>query len=175
MDSQTKPILITNPSRLEEVVPPEVELLSRLMDSVFTIPGLRWRFGLDPLLGLFPGVGDLVTSLVSLYILSVASRYQVPRITLVRMALNVMLDSLGGGLPIIGDLFDVWWKSNTRNVALLRQAVLESGTTQRRARAGDWLFVGAVGLIMLAIAALSVWFAYLILRALLQLGAPAGR
>lgn len=173
MDSRTKPILITS-VHSEEPVPPEVELLSKLMDSVFTLPGSQWRFGLDPLLGLFPGVGDLVTSLISLYILSIASRLRVPRITLVRMALNVMIDSLGGSLPIIGDLFDVWWKSNTRNVALLRQALLEPDTTQRRARTSDWFFVGAVGLVIVAISALSVWCCYLILQRLMLLAAAAG-
>src|SRR5687768_13015032 len=100
---------------------PELEQLARWMDSVFEIPILKLRFGLDALLGLLPGGGDVGAALVSVYILSAANRYGVSRITILRMAVNIALDIIVGSIPIAGDLFDAYWKSNQRNVALLRR------------------------------------------------------
>lgn len=120
----------------------EIEVLAQLMDTMFRIPGLGWRFGLDPLLGLVPVVGDLVATLVSLYILLAALRYGVPKITLVRMGLNVGIDMLLGSVPIVGDLFDAYWKANQRNVSLLRARVRTG--RHRGADLGDWLFVGVI-------------------------------
>src|SRR5690242_13196863 len=96
----------------------ELELLSRWLDNAFEIPFLRWRFGLDPILGLFPGIGDTITALASLYILATATRLGAPRIALARMSVNIALDFILGSIPLIGDLFDVWWKSNQMNVQL---------------------------------------------------------
>ena len=146
-----------------ESLAPELVWLSQWMDAVFRIPGLGWRFGLDALLGLVPWVGDTATSLVSLYILAAAARYRVPRITLIRMALNIILDVTVGALPVVGDLFDVWWKSNVRNVALLERHA-ELGMTSRRATWGDGLFVGLVCLVVLMLLAGSFVVAYLLLR-----------
>ena len=127
----------------------ELELLGRLMDNVFRIPGVGWRFGLDPVLGLIPGVGDLVGTMVSVYILLAAARYGVPKITLVRMGLNAGIDMVIGAIPFLGDLFDAYWKSNSRNLALLRQRVQASG--RRRGDLSDWLFVGVVVALLLAL------------------------
>jgi hypothetical protein len=131
---------------------PELDRLARWMDSVFEIPGLRIRFGWDALLGLLPGLGDTLTTLVSLYILGAARRYGVPRATMVRMAANIALDYLFGSLPLVGDVFDVYWKANQRNVALLRRHVEATPAERRRAQSGDWLFVA--GLVVLLIALL---------------------
>ena len=120
----------------------EIEILAQLMDTMFRIPGLGWRFGLDPILGLVPVVGDLVATVVSLYILLAALRYGVPKITLVRMGLNIGLDMLLGSVPVMGDLFDAYWKANQRNVSLLRSRVHAGG--RRGADLGDWLFVGLI-------------------------------
>jgi hypothetical protein len=150
---------------------PELVQLSQWMDAVFRVPGVGWRFGLDALLGLVPWAGDTVTSLVSLYILAAAARYRVPRVTLIRMALNIILDVIIGALPVVGDLFDVWWKSNVRNVALLERHV-QQGMTSRRATWGDGLFVGLIGVVVLLLLAGSFVMAYLLLRGLGSLLSP---
>jgi nitrate reductase NapE component len=127
----------------------EIELLSHVTDSLFRVPGLGWRFGLDPIVGLIPGIGDLATTLISLYILLTAVRYGVPRITLARMGLNVGIDLLIGAVPFFGDVFDAWWKTNQRNLRLLRQRVEVAG--RRGADVTDWLFVAMVLVGLLAV------------------------
>jgi len=128
----------------------DLELLARWMDSVFEIPGLRLRFGLDSLLGLLPGAGDFASSLASIYILSSAQRYGVPRVTLTRMTLNILIDLFFGAIPLVGDAFDLYWKSNQRNVELLRRHVAASPAVERKLQIADRLFVGAlIGLILL--------------------------
>jgi len=124
------------------------------MDDLIRVPGLGWRFGLDALIGLIPGFGDTATSLVSFYILVNAVRYGVPKITLLRMGLNIAIDYAVGSLPLVGDFVDAWWKSNQRNLDLLRKRATVSAEEARSASAGDWLFVGGiiVGLIGLAVA-----------------------
>lgn len=139
-------------SRRPRAIDPELDLLARWMDSVFEMPGLRFRFGWDALLGLIPGLGDTVTTLVSLYILGAARRYGVPRATMVRMAANIALDYLCGAVPLVGDVFDVYWKANQRNVALLRRHVEATPAERRRAQSGDWWFVA--GLVILLVATL---------------------
>jgi Domain of unknown function (DUF4112) len=130
-----------------------LERLGWLMDDLFRVPVLGWRFGLDALIGLIPGFGDTTTSLVSFYILATAVRYRVPKITMLRMALNIVIDYLVGSIPIVGDLADAWWKSNQMNLALLRKRATVSAEDTRAGRFSDWLFVGGliVGLAVLAI------------------------
>ncbi len=120
---------------------PELELLARWMDGVFRVPGVGWRFGLDAILGLLPGVGDTASSVASLYILTAAHRYGVTRATLLRMALNVVLDTTVGALPLVGDIFDVYWKSNQRNVALLNRHMLAAPSEQGKLQRSDRWFV----------------------------------
>src|SRR6185369_7524402 len=104
-----EPILITDPNRELPVAELNLELLARLMDNAFEIPGTNVRFGLDAIIGLIPGLGDTLTSFVSLYILKAASRAGVPRVTLLRMATNLGIDYIVGIVPVAGDLFDVYW------------------------------------------------------------------
>lgn len=102
----------------------ELERLDRLadlLDSRFGIPGTSFRFGLDGLLGLIPGVGDAATMLPALYLLWRARELGVPRPVLRRMAANVGIDAAVGAVPIVGDLFDVGFKANRRNIALIRR------------------------------------------------------
>src|SRR5687767_14195961 len=129
-----------------------LERLSWLMDDLIRIPGLNWRFGLDALVGLIPGFGDTATSLVSFYILAAAVRYRVPKITLLRMGLNLGIDYLVGSLPLVGDLFDAWWKSNQRNVALLNERATVSASEARTGKLSDWLFVALLILVLIAMA-----------------------
>jgi hypothetical protein len=132
-------------------IDPKLELLAQWMDSAFQIPGLGTRIGLDAFIGLVPGVGDTLTSLVSLYILNAARQYGVPRVTLMRMAANVAVDYLLGSVPLLGDMFDVYWKANLKNVALLRQHLLAAPAQERRSRISDWLFMGVLVLTLIAI------------------------
>lgn len=102
-----------------------VERVARLMDSQFQLPGTRFRFGLDPLLGLVPIVGDLSTTVVSVTLLLTMLRHGASGAVVVRMALNILIDTVVGGIPILGNIFDFAFKSNERNVALLRHHYAE--------------------------------------------------
>jgi len=135
------------------VVEESLERLSWIMDDLFRIPVIGWRVGLDAIVGLIPGLGDTATSLVSFYILASAVRYRVPKITLLRMGMNIGIDYILGSLPLIGDVFDAWWKSNRMNVALLRKRATVSPTEARRGKVSDWLFVGLIILTLIALAA----------------------
>jgi len=131
-----------------------LERLGWLMDDLFRVPVLGWRFGLDALIGLIPGLGDTTTALVSFYILAASVRYRVPKITLLRMGLNIGIDYLVGSLPLVGDVADAWWKSNQKNLELLKKRATVSADEAREGRTSDWIFVGGiiVGLVALAIA-----------------------
>ncbi|HJP92776.1 MAG TPA: DUF4112 domain-containing protein [Pyrinomonadaceae bacterium] len=141
-----------------------IERLGWLMDDLFRVPVLGWRFGLDALIGLIPGFGDTGTTLVSFYILAAGVRYRVPKITLARMGLNIAIDYVVGSLPIVGDVADAWWKSNSMNVELLRKRATVSAEEARSGRLSDWFFVGGiiVGLTALALASafVSVYLLY---------------
>ena len=96
-----------------------VRLLSRLLDEQFRIPGTRYRVGLDGLLGLIPGVGDAAGALLSTYILYEAMRLGASSTVLLRMVANIGIDTVGGAIPVVGDIFDIAWKANKKNAALL--------------------------------------------------------
>ena len=149
---------ITQPNSEGSHVDKSLERLSWLMDDLFRVPVLGWRFGLDAVIGLIPGLGDTATSLVSFYILVAAVRYRVPKITLLRMGLNLAIDYVVGTLPVVGDLADACWKSNHMNVDLLRKRATVSAEEARSARMSDWLFVGGiiVGLTALGLASAAV-------------------
>lgn len=100
-----------------------VERLARMLDSRFAIPGTRVRFGLDSLIGLLPGVGDTVMLIPSLWIIAVAHRHGVPTTTLLKMGWNAGVDFLVGSIPLLGDLFDLFYKSHRKNAVLLREAL----------------------------------------------------
>lgn len=129
-----------------------LERLSWLMDDLIRVPGLGWRFGLDAIVGLIPGLGDTATSLVSFYILVAAVRYRVPKVTLLRMGLNIGIDYILGALPLAGDVFDAWWKSNQMNLDLLRQRATVSASEARQGTLSDWLFVGLIILLLVGLA-----------------------
>jgi hypothetical protein len=93
--------------------------IARLLDSSIRIPGTRFRVGIDPLLGLIPGVGDFAAATLSTYIVVQAKRLGAPQPILARMAGNVVIDWLIGTVPLVGDIFDFGFKCNTRNIRLL--------------------------------------------------------
>ena len=134
------------------IVDKHLERLGWLMDDVFRVPVLGWRFGLDALLGLIPGLGDTSTSIVSFYILAAAVRYRVPKVTLLRMGLNIGIDYVIGSLPLVGDVADAWWKSNRMNLDLLRKRATVSAEEARSGRASDWLFVGGIIVVLILLA-----------------------
>jgi len=124
------------------------ETLATLLDSAVKIPGTPWYLGLDPIIGLIPGIGDLLANLIGITILGLAARLQVPRIVLARMSLNLMVNGAIGSIPVAGDLFSVWFRSHARNARLLRAAA----THPSRATGGDWLYVaGIIGVTALAL------------------------
>jgi Domain of unknown function (DUF4112) len=104
-----------------------LDSLADLLDSRFVVPGTNIRFGLDGVLGLVPVVGDVLSALVSLYLIQRASKLGLSRWIQARMVGNVALDTLIGAIPILGDAFDVAFKSNKRNMALVRKALLKRG------------------------------------------------
>jgi hypothetical protein len=130
------------------------ELLARILDTTVRIPGTRIYLGLDPLLGLIPGIGDMLANLIGTVILILAARLQVPQIVIVRMCVNLLINGTIGTIPVLGDLFSVWFRSHARNAGLLREAA----TKPQRNNRGDWLYVagiigGTVVLLLLAIMA----------------------
>lgn len=139
---------VGRPVEIEE----SLDRLSWLLDDLFRIPGLGWRVGLDALIGLIPGVGDTATTVASFYVLASAVRYRVSKITLLRMGLNLGIDYALGSLPLVGDVFDAWWKSNQKNVALLRQRATVSASEARQGTISDWLFVGFIMILLVALA-----------------------
>jgi hypothetical protein len=126
-------------------------LLARLLDNLVPIPGTSYRIGLDPLLGLVPGAGDLVGAVLSTWILVAASRLGAPASVLARMALNVAIDAVVGAVPFAGDLFDAGWKANLRNVRLMEAWLARPGPTRRANGAFVALLVLAVLLVVAAV------------------------
>src|SRR5437870_11316989 len=122
----------------------ELEVLSQIMDNQFRLPVLGWRFGLNAIIDLIPEFGDIATTIVALYILVSAVRYRVPKITLLRMGVNIGIYFVGGLIPFAGYLFDAWWKPNVRNLDLLRRRATVSAEEAKRGRKSDWLFVAFI-------------------------------
>ncbi len=106
-------------SRAERIA--RLDALATLFDTAFVVPGTNIRFGIDALIGLVPGIGDAITTVMSLYIVREARELGAPRHLLARMLANVALDSVVGAVPFLGDAFDVMWRANRRNMALLRK------------------------------------------------------
>jgi hypothetical protein len=112
-----------------------VDRLAWWLDSAIAVPGTRFRIGFDALIGLIPGLGDLVGTLLSSYIIAVAASQGLPPSALARMAINVGLEAIVGVVPIVGDLFDAAWKANQRNIRLMAQFQSTPDTTRRQSRA----------------------------------------
>ncbi|HZG53376.1 MAG TPA: DUF4112 domain-containing protein, partial [Pyrinomonadaceae bacterium] len=146
--------ITANEGRRSQVeIEQSLDQLSRWMDGLFRIPGTGWRFGLDAIVGLIPGVGDTASTLVGFYILAAGVRYRVSKVTLLRMGLNIGVDYVFGAIPVVGDLFDAAWKSSQKNVELLRRRATVSAEDAHSGRTSDWLFVGLVMLALLALLA----------------------
>ncbi|MCB1093589.1 MAG: DUF4112 domain-containing protein, partial [Verrucomicrobiae bacterium] len=137
-------------------------LIAWLLDECIRIPGTNLRFGLDPILGLIPGGGETVTTIVGLFLLGDASRRGIPFRTLFKMGGNVLVNAGIGAIPGIGDAFSFWFKSNSRNYALLRHYI--ESPDGKQAKGGWWplaFILGIVG-IVICLNILS-WLAFLML------------
>jgi hypothetical protein len=106
-------------SRAERIA--RLDALASLLDTAFVLPGTQVRFGLDALIGLVPGIGDAITMAMSLYIVHEARQLGAPGHVLLRMLANVAFDGVIGAVPLVGDAFDVMWRANRRNMALLQR------------------------------------------------------
>jgi hypothetical protein len=138
-----------------------VRAMARMLDDAVRIPGTGIGVGLDALIGLIPGFGDLAGGAMSAYVLLTAARLGVPKPVLGRMLVNLGTDALVGAVPLLGDLFDIGFKANSRNVRLL-EASLDAPADTRRSSA---LVIGGVVIAALAIAAAGVALTVLLLRA----------
>jgi hypothetical protein len=130
-----------------------LERLASLLDAAIRIPGTRFRIGLDPLLGLIPGVGDGLGALLSSHIIAEAARLGAPRATILRMVANVAIEALIGVVPVLGDLFDAAWRANQRNVALLRA---QARNPRRRTVVDRSIVYGGLAVLVLALLGVAV-------------------
>lgn len=118
----------SNTTALEiEMSVARLEALARVMDSAFQIPGTNIRMGVDALLGLLPGIGDAISATISSYLIWEAKRLGASKILLARMAGNVAIDTVVGAIPFAGDIFDVAYRSNMKNITLLKKHVAKKG------------------------------------------------
>jgi hypothetical protein len=152
--------------------------LADLFDNAFRVPGTKWRFGIDPLLGLVPGLGDIVGAAFAVWSVILARRLGAPGVIQTQMLANIALDMLGGAVPVLGDLFDLAFKAHARNRKLLDDwlQVPEAATAEARRnmlRTPIMLILAVVVFGILAVA-LTIWLAIKALGWLMTLGTPAG-
>ena len=140
-----------------------VESIARLMDSQFRVPGTTWRFGLDPIMSLIPVVGGLPSLAVSGILILTMMRHGASGNLVVRMMLNVLLDTVIGAIPILGNIFDFAYKANDRNVRLLRQHYAEG----KHQGSGRGLITLAI-ILLLIVAGLLAWGSYELVKAVWQ-------
>lgn len=133
----------------------KVAQLTKLMDKQFTIPGTNFRFGLDGILGLIPGIGDVSTFAVSCYLLTLMAKNGASGYVMARMVLNVLIDTIIGSIPFIGDIFDFAFKSNSRNMRLMQEHFVDG-----RHRGGAWKVIIPVVIILLLIMIGGIWLAW---------------
>ena len=148
--------------RRRQGVEPLFKWLALIMDEVIRVPGTKFRFGLDPLLGLIPGLGDTSSALVSAFALIQAARLGVPKILLARMSVNILLNEIIGIVPVFGDAFSFWFKSNARNHQIIKEHVATPGSVAKRS---DWIFVIAVLVVLVLIVCLGLVLSFLFLQA----------
>jgi len=140
--------------------------LSHLLDNAIGIPGTQLRVGLDPLLGLLPFAGDYLGAIFSAYIVFEAARMGLSKASLTRMVVNLLIDTLVGTVPILGDLFDVGWKANSKNIELLESHLSNPKTSKK---ADLWfvaLLLGGFLLIAIAITTTTVLIIGLLIKAI---------
>ncbi len=143
----------------------EVQAIAWLLDNSIPVPGTGRRFGVDAIIGLVPVVGDVVSAGMGLFVVWRASRMGLPRIVVTRMLVVSALDFVIGSIPIAGDAFDLWFKANTRNLALLRRHLERPETSTR----DDWMVVTGLLAVVIAIVAIIGWLLVSLVSALIGL------
>jgi hypothetical protein len=136
--------------------------IAHLFDQAFAVPGTKWRFGVDALFGLVPGLGDLVGALVAVYALHVARTLRAPGAIQMHMLGNIAVDAIVGTVPVAGDLFDFVFKAQTRNLVLLDAWVAAPEPTARRSRRGMLLLPIAVLTVFILLTVFGIYMLYLL-------------
>jgi hypothetical protein len=161
---QASPTLVPEVGTLDQRRLDRLHRVGWLLDSSLPIPGTRYRLGIDQVIGLVPGIGDLIGGVLSLYIIVEASRMGVPHGLLARMGWNVAIDTLVGEVPILGDLFDIAFKANIRNLALLDGYLRRPAEARRSSRWFVALLVAGLLLLTAGAIALAVVLVHLLSR-----------
>jgi hypothetical protein len=140
--------------------------LTRLMDQAFGVPGTKWRFGLDALFGLVPGLGDIAGGVIAVYALHVARQLRAPGVIQLHMLTNIAIDASVGTIPVIGDLFDFVFKAQTRNLALLDEWLRTPHAATKRSKRGLLVVPLAIILVFATLTILGVWLLFILLHAI---------
>ena len=159
-----------------EVLPPEekqkqaqleplFKWLALILDQFLRLPGTKFRFGLDPIIGLIPGIGDTASAMISALSLVYAARCGVPKPLLARMSVNILLNEIIGIIPGVGDAFSFWFKSNQRNYELLQRHM----AAPARSRKSDWVFIAIVLGLLFVIVCAGVLVSLFVLQQLFQI------
>jgi hypothetical protein len=142
--------------------------ISHVLDNAIPIPGTRYRIGLDPILGLLPGGGDLAGAILSAYIVFSAAQIGASRETLLQMVWNILLETFAGTVPVLGDIFDVAWKANVKNIELLEQHLHLSPTTTQKVEGWFvWLLIIGLLLVVLLVVSIGVFLISQVIQLLL--------
>lgn len=150
MDKRTKQTTPAQNAALQKVA-----RLSKLMDKQFVFPGTNFRFGLDGILGLIPGVGDVSTFAVSCYLITLMAKNGASGYVLARMVLNVVIDALIGSIPVVGDLFDFAFKANSKNIRLMQEHYIDG-----RHRGGAWKVIVPIVIVLLLVMTGAIWLGW---------------
>jgi hypothetical protein len=151
--SNTEPEYIPRGQANRQSAIDHLRMLSHLLDRAFRVPGTNWRFGLDSIIGLIPGLGDVLGSMVGVYTLWMARQLGAPASVQMRMVMNLAVDGVIGLVPFAGDLFDFVFKAHSRNHALLSQWL----QTPHRTRRSSWVVLGIGALVLLALLGAAAW------------------
>ena len=133
------------------------ELLAKVLDTTVKIPGTPFYVGLDPLLGLIPGLGDILANFIGTTILVLAARLQVPQLVIARMSLNLLMNGTIGAIPIVGDLFSLWFRSHARNAELLRRAATQPYRETQQARLYVASIIAGTVVLLVLLIVLVLW------------------
>jgi Domain of unknown function (DUF4112) len=137
----------------------QLDHIAWLMDECFRIPGVNWRFGLDALIGLIPGAGDVLGGLMGLLLLIRAFQYRLPKVVITRMILNNLIDVTVGAIPLLGDAFDFIWKSNSKNMQLFHEYAGQPEASTTRHWLLIWLLISLFLFVFFLIFAGIIYFA----------------
>ncbi|HEX6559529.1 MAG TPA: DUF4112 domain-containing protein [Longimicrobiales bacterium] len=138
-----------------------LRVLTKVFDELIRVPGTNMKFGLDALIGLVPGGGDLVGGAVSAYAILVAAKLGASPAVVMRMGLNILIDTIVGAVPFLGDLFDAGWKANRKNVDLLERHIAAPAAARRSSMA---VVISVIAVLLIAIVGVAVGTVWLLSR-----------